>query len=205
MTALQIIPIIVQNFQDLLLKYCKYLSGKTMTSNLTAIAQYLNQKDWNYKLDSVNNCIYTAIETPNVQRIGIIIDEMENGAYLRLVIPQLFHVKDSLHKGTFFQTLLTIQGEMKLINFTYNPVDGEIEACVELLLENVTLTQELFDRALGILIEVVYMVAIPRLKAVLATGEDPGGKQMAQIFLELLPPEMLTMLEQALESRRNRQ
>jgi hypothetical protein len=175
-----------------------------MTSNLNAIAQYLNQKDWQYQLDSSNNCIYTAIQTPNVQRMGIIIDEMENGAYLRLVIPQLFYVKDSLHKGTFFQTLLTIQREMKLIHFTYNPVDGEIEACVDLLLENVTLTQELFDRALRILIEIVGMVAIPRLKAVLATGEDPSHQQMAHTFLELLPPEMLTMLEQALESRRHK-
>jgi hypothetical protein len=74
-----------------------------------------------------------------------------------------------------------------------------------LLLENVTLTQELFERALRSLIEIVALIAVPRLKVALLTGEDPSGQQMAQIFLELFPPEMLAMLEQALQSRRNKQ
>ncbi len=94
---------------------------------------------------------------------------------------------------------------MKLLRFEYDPTDGEVRAAIELPLEDAPLTERLFDRCLSGLIQLVDQQAMPRIKTVLATGEDPGHKDLTALLAEGMPAEMMALLEQVLAAAKRQQ
>jgi hypothetical protein len=176
-----------------------------MATTLTQIAQYLDQREWRYHLDPEESRIITGVKADHVEEFIIIISLKENGEYLEIVAPQLLKVKDHVYKGVLFQTLLAISWQVKMLRWEYDPLDGEIRASIAFPLEDAPLTQKQFNRVLSGLIDIVDRVSMPRLKAVLATGEDPGEKELGEALLEVMEsafPEVLDWLNQALETRK---
>jgi hypothetical protein len=175
-----------------------------MATTLTQIANYLDQRQWKYHLESENSRIITGVKADYTEDFLIIISLRENGEYLEVTAPQLFKVKDHVYKGVFFQTLLAISWQVKMLRWEYDPTDGEIRASIGLPLEDAPLTQKQFNRVLSGLIDLVDRVSMPRLKAVLATGEDPGEKELGEQLLSAMEeaiPEVLDWLTQALQAR----
>lgn len=106
------------------------------------------------------------------------------------------------YKGLLFQTMLAISWEVKMLRFEYDPTDGEIRASIELPIEDSMLTEGLFHRCLSGLIQLVDSIAMPRLNAVLATGVEPGRKNVAAQLLDGMPDELLNLLGDAIAHRR---
>jgi hypothetical protein len=178
-----------------------------MSATLTQITQFLDHREWKYDLQPENERIITGVMAENVDPFLIIISLKENGEYLEIATPQLLQIRDHIYKGVLFQTLLAISWSCKLLRWEYDPMDGEVRASIVFPLEDATLTEQQFNRCLSALIHIVDQTAMPRIKAVLETGMDPGEKELGERLLLTLQeafPGSLSILERALSDRKQR-
>jgi hypothetical protein len=179
-----------------------------MAADLQQIAKYLDQLGWDYRIDQEADRIITGVEGDNVEDFLIVVQLDEDGRFFRLFAPQvLAGVQDHPHKGAILQTMLAISWETKMLQWEYDPSDGEIRAIIEFPLEDSTLTEKQFNRCLSGLIQIVDSVAIPRLQEVMETGQDPGNVELGERLLLSIQeesPGLLELLERAMEARKKR-
>ncbi|MEM8603270.1 MAG: hypothetical protein AAGF24_05490 [Cyanobacteria bacterium P01_H01_bin.121] len=172
------------------------------------IAEYLDHKGWRYRLDEEENRIYTGVQGENVENLLIVIELEEDGEFFAIYAPQVLSgVSDHPYKAAILQTMLSISWETKMLQWEYDPVDGEIRAIIEFPLEDSQLTERQFNRCLHALVQIVDDMAIPRLQHVMQSGHDPGDADTGERLLLALQqeaPGLLTMLERAMEARRYR-
>jgi hypothetical protein len=179
-----------------------------MGATLHQIAKYLNNREWDYSLDEENNRIITGVQAENIEDFLIIIQLDEEGEFFKLFAPQvLTDIQEHPHKAAILQTMLCISWETKMLQWEYDPSDGEIRAIIEFPLEDAALTERQFNRCLSGLIQIVDEVAMPRLNTVLETGQDPGDDDLGERLLLTLQeeaPGLLSILEKAMEARKRR-
>lgn len=179
-----------------------------MGTTLQQIAAYLDDSGWNYEIDEEESRILTGIYAQNVENFLIVIQLDEDGGFFKLFAPRVLEgVRDHPHKSAILQTMLSISWETKMLQWEYDPSDGEIRAIIEFPLEDSTLTEKQFNRCLHGLIQIVDELAMPRLQAVMETGSDPGDLDMGERLLLTLQeeaPGLLDLLEKAMEARKRR-
>jgi hypothetical protein len=103
--------------------------------------------------------------------------------------------------------MLAISWETKMLQWEYDPSDGEIRAIIEFPLEDSMLTERQFNRCLSGLIQIVDTIALPRLQEVMETGEDPGNLDLGErllLSIQEQAPGLLELLEKAMEARKKR-
>lgn len=179
-----------------------------MAASLQQIAHYLDERGWQYKIDKENNRIITGVMAENVDNFLIVIQLDEDGEFFKLFAPQVLSgIQNHPYKDAILQTMLCISWETKMLQWEYDPTDGEIRAIIEFPLEDSPLTERQFNRCLNGLIQIVDEVAMPRLKHVMETGEDPGDEDIGERLLLTLQeeaPGLLRVLEKAMEARKKR-
>jgi hypothetical protein len=179
-----------------------------MGANLKQIANYLDNLGWEYRCDDDEDRIITGVEADHLEDFLIVVQLDEEGKFFRVFAPQvLAGVKEHPHKASILQTMLAISWETKMLQWEYDPSDGEIRAIIEFPLEDSILTERQFHRCLSGLIQVVDNIALPRLKQVMATGEDPGNIELGERLLLSIQeeaPGLLDLLEKAMEARKKR-
>ena len=179
-----------------------------MAATLEQISEYLNNRGWKYRLDEPECRIYTGVQGDNVDNLLIVIELEEEGEFFAIYAPQVISgVSEHPYKALILQTMLSISWETKMLQWEYDPVDGEIRAIIEFPLEDSTLTERQFNRCLTALVQIVDDMAIPRLQHVMETGSDPGDQDTGERLLLALQeeaPGLLTLLERAMEARRSR-
>jgi hypothetical protein len=179
-----------------------------MGATLKQIAGYLDKLGWDYRFDDDEDRIITGVEADNLEDFLIVVQLDEEGKFFRVFAPQvLAGVQDHPHKSIILQTMLAISWETKMLQWEYDPSDGEIRAIIEFPLEDSILTEKQFQRCLSGLIQIVDGIAIPRLKEVMATGQDPGNLELGERMLLSIQeeaPGLLELLEKAMEARKKR-
>lgn len=179
-----------------------------MGTTLKQIASYLDAKGWKYKVDQEGWRILTGVYGEHIEDFLIVIQLDEDGEFFEIFAPRvLAGVKDHPHKAAILQTMLCISWETKMLQWEYDPSDGEIRAIIEFPLEDSTLTERQFNRCLHSLVQLVDELALPRLKTVMETGEDPGDLEEGERLLLALQeesPGLLSVLERAMEARKRR-
>jgi hypothetical protein len=179
-----------------------------MGATLRQIATYLDNQGWKYHIDEEAYRILTGVQAENVDEFLIVVQLDENGEFFKVFAPQVISgVKDHPYKEAILQTMLCISWETKMLQWEYDPNDGEIRAIIEFPLEDSSLTEKQFNRCLSGLIQIIDNVAMPRLKEVMATGKDPGDRELGERLLLTLQeeaPGLLQMLERAMEARKKR-
>jgi hypothetical protein len=60
--------------------------------NLLQIAQYLDNRNWRYRLETDKSRIITGVKADNVEDFLIVITLKEDGEYLEVSAPQLLQV-----------------------------------------------------------------------------------------------------------------
>jgi hypothetical protein len=179
-----------------------------MAANLQQIAQYLDNLGWEYRIDEEADRIVTGVESDNLEDFLIVVQLDEDGKFFRLFAPQVLSgVQEHPHKVAILQTMLAISWETKMLQWEYDPSDGEIRAIIEFPLEDSVLTEKQFNRCLHGLIQLVDSVAIPRLMAVMETGYDPGNVEIGErilLSIQEQAPGLLELLEKAMEARKRR-
>ncbi|TAE59584.1 MAG: hypothetical protein EAZ76_18940 [Nostocales cyanobacterium] len=179
-----------------------------MGANLKQIANYLDNLGWEYRFDEEEDRIITGVEADHLEDFLIVVQLDEDGKFFRVFAPQvLAGVKEHPYKASILQTMLAISWETKMLQWEYDPSDGEIRAIIEFPLEDSILTEKQFNRCLSGLIQVVDNIALPRLKQVMDTGEDPGNIELGERLLLSIQeeaPGLLDLLEKAIEARKRR-
>jgi hypothetical protein len=179
-----------------------------MAATLEQISIYLDNIGWKYRVDNEQNRILTGVYAENMDEFLIVIQLEEDGEFFELFAPRVLSgVNSHPHKFAILQTMLCIAWETKMLQWEYDPSDGEIRAIIEFPLEDSTLTERQFNRCLYSLIELVDEIALPRLKTVMDTGQDPGDIAEGERLLLRLQeesPGLLAVLERAMEARKRR-
>ena len=179
-----------------------------MAADLQQIAYFLDNLGWDYRIDEDEDRIITGVESDNVEDFLIVVQLDEDGKFFRLFAPQVLSgVTDHPHKVAILQTMLSISWETKMLQWEYDPSDGEIRAIIEFPLEDSILTEKQFNRCLHGLIQLVDSVAIPRLMAVMETGHDPGNVELGErilLSIQEQAPGLLELLEKAMQARKRR-
>lgn len=179
-----------------------------MGANLKQIAKYLDNLGWDYRFDDEEDRIITGVEADNLEDFLIVVQLDEEGKFFRVFAPQVLSgVQEHPYKGAILQTMLAISWETKMLQWEYDPADGEIRAIIEFPLEDSILTERQFNRCLSGLIQIVDSVAMPRLKKVMETGIDPGNIELGERLLLTIQeeaPGLLELLEKAMEARKKR-
>jgi hypothetical protein len=185
-----------------------FFQGAYMGANLKQIANYLDRLGWDYRLEEEEDRIITGVDADNLEDFLIVVQLDEQGKFFRVFAPQvLVGVQDHPYKGAILQTMLAISWETKMLQWEYDPSDGEIRAIIEFPLEDSILTEKQFHRCLSGLIQIVDNVALPRLKEVMRTGHDPGNIELGERILLSIQeeaPGLLEILEKAMEARKKR-
>jgi hypothetical protein len=167
-----------------------------MAINLQDLEQHLQRRQWRYQVVTEQQAILTGMVGKNIPQLAIALQLSEDGECLQFQAPRLLSIKDSVFKGVAFQTLLALNHQIKLLSFEYDPIDGEVRGVIELPIEDTGLSAQQFDRCLDQLVTMVDRVAIPRLREVLATGNDPGWKGIGQLLAEELSPDAIALLRE---------
>ncbi|MEN9217276.1 MAG: hypothetical protein Q6K90_08125 [Gloeomargarita sp. HHBFW_bins_162] len=155
-----------------------------MAATLAQIVSYLDHLGWTYDVQTDNNRIVTGVKATNLDHLLIVIALEEDGEFFKIYAPRIIQgVKDHPYQGAAMQTLLTISWETKMLQWEYDPSDGEVRAIIEFPLEDSLLTQRQFVRCLEALVKIVDEKAFPRLQKTLETGEDPGDEAADERFL----------------------
>ena len=179
-----------------------------MGVTLEQIATYLDIKGLEYRLEPQNTRIITGVEAENTDRFLIVIQLDEEGEFFKIFAPEILcGVKDHPYKEAILQTMLCISWETKMLQWEYDPSDGEIRAIIEFPLEDAPLTERQFYRCLSGLVEMVDNSALPRLMEVMETGIDPGDLEVGERLLLAIQeeaPGLLEVLERAMEARKRR-
>lgn len=175
-----------------------------MATTLQAIAQFLNRRNWRYEVNEAESCIITGVQAEHVDRFLIVLRLSEGGEFLQFQAPRILQVPDHLYKGVLLQTMAHIEYQVKMLRLEYDPTDGEVQASIELALEDAPLTERQFNRCLDALVQLVDQEAMPRLQAVLTTGEDPGQRGLAERLAEAIPLFLLACME-SMATRQQRQ
>lgn len=155
-----------------------------MAATLAQIVSYLDGLGWKYDVRTEEGRVVTGVQATHLDNLLIVIDLEEAGEFFKIYAPQVISgLKNHPHLGAALQTLLTISWETKMVQWEYDPSDGEVRAMIEFPLEDSLLTQRQFLRCLDALVRIVDEKAFPRLQKTLLTGEDPGDEADDERFL----------------------
>jgi hypothetical protein len=179
-----------------------------MGATLQQMATYLDKLGWDYRIDEEADRIITGVDATNVEDFLIVVQLDEDGEFFKLFAPRVLSgVKEHPYKEAILQTMLSISWETKMLQWEYDPSDGEIRAIIEFPLEDAVMTERQFNRCLQGLVQIVDEMAMPRLNVVMETGKDPGDLEAGERLLLTLQeeaPGLLDLLEKAMEARKRR-
>ncbi len=128
-----------------------------MATTLEKISQILTSHDIKHRVDTERGVIFTGFQTEVYENqegrrgLAIVIALEEDGEFIKIMAPRCYEYKDGPHKGAVFQACLMISYLTKLIQFEYDPDDGEIRAMIEFPLEDAELTDRQLMRCVSAL------------------------------------------------------
>jgi hypothetical protein len=144
-----------------------------MTMKTKDLEALLAGRGYEYVFDPERAWLVVSVVRPGVDKFVVVVTLEEEGRFLKIFTPRLFVYPDGPHKLALMQTMLFTCWETKMLQWEYDPADGEVRAMVEFPLEDNHVTEAQFFRAFEGLIELV-AATYPRVKAVIETGTDPG-------------------------------
>ena len=173
-----------------------------MATTLQQVKGYLDEKGFQYELDEKKQIIRTGFNmdhyvAPDGEKaMPLAIRLQENGEYIEIYAPRLYMYKDGPNVLAMLQACLVASWRTTMVQFEYDPSDGEIRAAIELPLEDSTLTSRQFHRMLKGLLEIVDKYH-GMLKGAMDTGKieppEDEDRRMAEVMemLRQLGPEGL--------------
>ena len=149
-----------------------------MATSYDQIVKFLKNQELKHKYvddDEDHELIITGSATKNFvdddgdNQIRIFIELREDGEFIRFIAPQMYKYTGP-HKEKVFQLCLMIMWSTKMMQYEYDPSDGEIRMTIEWPLEDAELTEKQMMRVLAAIVQFAdeYHSAF---KTAMATGE----------------------------------
>jgi hypothetical protein len=135
-----------------------------MATTIEALKGFLDAEKLHYDYDVGDCYIRTGFKTDNYENkdgrksVRIIIELVEGGEFIKFMAPHAYNMPkhaSSFHKMALFQTLLQVSWQTKMVQFEYDPDDGEIRANIEFPLMDAALTQRQMRRCLMALANII--------------------------------------------------
>ena len=186
-----------------------------MATTLAEIRKFLDEREFRYEVDEAREKILLGFGAKSYRMedgdatIPVVIRLDESGDYVEFSAPSLYHYKEGPNGFAVLGACLFICYTTKLVQFEFDPDDGEIRATVELPLEDAQLTSRQFHRCLRTMLQIVdkfhvtIRTAIETGKIILPVSEPEAPVPSAQLaqLMELLgkvdPAKLKALLEQA--------
>ncbi len=120
-----------------------------MATNIDEVKKFLDEEGKKFRESGERNYVRTGFITENYTDVDgeklchLVVAVEEDGEFLKIVAPKAYQFpKDasSYNKMALFQTLLQISWQTKMVQFEYDPDDGEVRAIIEFPIEDSTLT-----------------------------------------------------------------
>jgi hypothetical protein len=127
-----------------------------MATSILQITQFLKEEGLRFAHNEGSDHLRTGfatkryVDAEGAKLLHLLIAVEEDGKFLKIAAPAAYHFHHdgtSFHKLALFQTLLQICHMTKMIQFEYDPDDGDIQAIVEFPLEDGVLTRKQLMRA----------------------------------------------------------
>jgi hypothetical protein len=125
-----------------------------MATNIDEVISFLSDEGLRYSHSEGNDYLRTGfamkkyVDVDGDKLLHIVISVEEQGKFLKIAAPcayRFHHDGTSFHKLALFQTLLQICHMTKMVQFEYDPDEGEIQAIVEFALEALAFERLLHD------------------------------------------------------------
>ena len=165
-----------------------------MATSLSQIEAFLTTRNLKFQRDESRSSILVpfGFAEAGFDRVVVVVRLQENGEFFEIIVPNLFTYPDGPNKLPLMQTLLHISWETKMLQWEYDPSDGEIRATIEFPLEDAVMTSRQFFRAFDAMLQFIQVYG-PRIRTVIETGSDPGRRpadtapdELARSFLDYL-------------------
>jgi hypothetical protein len=138
-----------------------------VATSISEIEQFFKEENLRYTL--VEDYVRTSFITDNYRdqdgerSMFLVIKVEENGEYIKLISPHLYHCSGPTAPAVF-RALLMICWKTKLLQFEYDDSDGEIRGIIEFPLEDALLTRKQLMRCVNGIVRIVdeYHVVIER-------------------------------------------
>jgi len=135
-----------------------------MATTLREISGFLNEEGLKHSDPDGKDYIRTGFRTDNYRNpdgehsLSIIIRLEEDGEFVKVFAPEAYKCPSDLssfHRLSLFQTLLQVSWMTKMVQFEYDPDDGEIRPIIEFPLEDALLTRRQISRCLHALAQIL--------------------------------------------------
>ena len=117
-----------------------------MATSLEEIKGFLEEENWKYQETDDTFGFFCRTDhykdKDGDDSLLIIIRPEENGKFLKVYTPYAYKCDNSANRLPVLETLLRISWKTKMIQFEYDPSDGEIRAIIEYPLEDAKLTKK---------------------------------------------------------------
>lgn len=125
-----------------------------MGTTLKEIQGYLENRGLKYHAVPERDHILTGfqmeryVHTDGQKHLPVVIQLHENGEYVEIFSPEVYKYKEGPHALAVMQACMFVSWRTKMIQFEYDPSDGEIRAVIEFPLEDAHMTEKQFMRVL---------------------------------------------------------
>jgi hypothetical protein len=143
-----------------------------MATTFEQIAAIFEEAGIRFEHDDAKTVMRTAWLRGEVPVVLLVL-LLEDGELVQLRTPSLLHSTDDAGKPLLFRAMLQMAYETRLVQFEYDPGDGEVSTCIDIALEDAALSKEQLLRCCSLLLDVSYR-ARDRLRTILETGLDPA-------------------------------
>jgi hypothetical protein len=187
-----------------------------MATTLKEIAEFLTSADLKFETHEDKDYILTGFAMPHYKNpegkahLLIVIALEEQGEFLKIFTPKAYHYEDGPHALAILKACMYISWRTKMLQYEFDPSDGEIRAMIEFPLEDAKLTKRQLMRVLMALPELIDRYDA-MIRAAIATGKLETGGEPDAALLSLLeglgdvkPEEMVKILEEIKKHRKDK-
>lgn len=132
-----------------------------MAVTLSTVKEFLDQMELKYDVREDDDYIITGFKTEHYldkdgdKHLTVIIALLENGEYVKVLAPRAYSYKETEHLSALMKALLVMSYRTKLVQWEYDPSDGEVRAMIEFPLEDSTLTKKQLGRCIFGLVQLL--------------------------------------------------
>ena len=160
-----------------------------MAVTLEQISKWLDERDFNHKLDSENEKIVSA-SSGDGSRLAHFIRANEDGELFnwtaQLVDDNMdfIDIKDHQYAGKIISHMLYLNYSTKFGTWEFDPSDGDIRLSIEIPLEDAVMTGKQFNRIFGYMTSDSHDGA-NEIMQIMKTGEIPEDDSEAEMIAKL--------------------
>ncbi len=179
-----------------------------MATTLKEIAQFLKEADLKFQLREKTDDILVGFTMPKYEnpdgrkQLMVVIKLEESGEFLKLFTPKAYVYKEGPNALAVMKACMYVSWRTKMLQYEYDPSDGEIRAMIEFPLEDAKLTKKQLLRVLMALPELLDrydgMIHSAMKTGQLTTEDAPDAAVMELLgrLADMRPDELLAKLKE---------